>query len=374
MMTVRTGDIFSSGAQTLVNTVNCVGVMGKGLALEFRNRFPDMFEDYVHRCSAGLVKLGQPYLFKRVIPPWILNFPTKGHWRAVSRVDDIVQGLRHLKAHYKEWGITSIAVPPLGCGQGQLEWQFAGPVLYSHLREFDIPVELYAPVGTPDQELTESFLTRQPVQEPAYAPSAESKLGSAWIAVVEVLRRIEEEPYHWPVGRTTFQKIAYFVTESGLPTGLRYQRGSYGPYAPELKERITLLVNNGLVREEQLGRMFSVKVGPAVEGARQARSAQLEQWAGAIEKITDLFVRMNTSQAEIAATVHFAAKELKVRSKQEPTEKDVFDEVMQWKIRRRPPLDEKEVASAIRHLNMLSWIGVKVSEELPIGEEELLGV
>lgn len=112
MVKVILGDIFESEAQTLVNTVNCVGVMGKGIALEFKKRFPDMFEDYVKRCDAKEVRLGRPYLFRRMFFPWILNFPTKDHWRSVSRLQDIVKGLEYLRQHYKKWGITSLAVPP----------------------------------------------------------------------------------------------------------------------------------------------------------------------------------------------------------------------------------------------------------------------
>ncbi|MGQ9779784.1 MAG: macro domain-containing protein, partial [Bacillota bacterium] len=145
MVRILVGDLFASKAQTLVNTVNCVGVMGKGVALEFKKRFPKMYEDYVRRCKAGLVKLGKPYLYRNLTGPWILNFPTKDHWRSVSRLSDIVQGLEYLVKHYKEWGITSLAVPPLGCGQGQLEWRVVGPTLYRYLNAMDIPVELYAP-------------------------------------------------------------------------------------------------------------------------------------------------------------------------------------------------------------------------------------
>ncbi|MGH8545169.1 MAG: macro domain-containing protein, partial [Gammaproteobacteria bacterium] len=92
-VTVRMGDLLASKAQTLVNTVNTVGVMGKGVALLFKQAFPDMYEDYVKRCDRGEVKLGEPYLYQRVVPPWILNFPTKGHWRSVARLDDITRGL-----------------------------------------------------------------------------------------------------------------------------------------------------------------------------------------------------------------------------------------------------------------------------------------
>ena len=158
---VVVGDMFESSAQTLVNTVNTVGVMGKGVALEFRNRFPDMYEDYLERCQAGEVRLGEPYLFLGS-PPNILNFPTKDHWRSASRLTDIVAGLEHLERHYREWGITSLAVPPLGCGHGGLDWSVVGPTLYQHLMRLAIPVELYAPYGTPHTELEPTYLERSP--------------------------------------------------------------------------------------------------------------------------------------------------------------------------------------------------------------------
>src|SRR2546426_11321948 len=113
MVSVRMGNIFESKAQTLVNTVNCVGIMGKGLALEFKQHFPDMYLNYVRRCEKHEVRIGQPYLFRRVTEPWILNFPTKRHWRAVTSLADIIAGLEYLQQHFREWGITSLAVPPL---------------------------------------------------------------------------------------------------------------------------------------------------------------------------------------------------------------------------------------------------------------------
>jgi O-acetyl-ADP-ribose deacetylase (regulator of RNase III) len=147
------GNLFESQAQTLVNTVNTVGVMGSGIALEFKNRFPEMYRDYVARCKRGEVKLGEPYLFKNRDPQWILNFPTKDHWRSTSQIDDIVKGLDYLEAHYREWGIQSLAVPALGCGNGQLDWAVVGPILYSHLKRLDISVDLYAPFSIPPRGL-----------------------------------------------------------------------------------------------------------------------------------------------------------------------------------------------------------------------------
>ncbi len=367
------GDLFESQAQTLVNTVNCVGVMGKGIALEFKKRYPDLYDDYVKRCEAGKLMLGRPYLFRRLVSPWILNFPTKGHWRAVSRLSDIVKGLDYLEQHYREWGITSLAVPPLGSGNGQLEWRIVGPTLYRHLSRLDIPVELYAPHGAPKEQLEPSFLEQMPEETGVRPPKlGVSRINPAWVALLEIVARIEHEPYHWPVGRTTFQKIAFFATESGLPTGLRYVRGSYGPFASELKSLLTRLVNNGLSREEKLGQMFAVKPGPTYADAVRLYAADLRRWEPLIDRITDLFLRLRTPQAEIAATVYFAARSLAEKNLEKPSELDVLEEVKRWKLKRRPPLQEAEVARSIRSLAALHWLDVKPSKNLPLPHEARL--
>jgi uncharacterized protein YwgA/O-acetyl-ADP-ribose deacetylase (regulator of RNase III) len=372
---VRTliGNLFESKAQTLVNTVNCVGVMGKGIALDFKMHFPDMFEDYARRCAAGKVRLGEPYLFRRLLPPWILNFPTKEDWRSVSRLSDIVAGLEYLEKHYREWGITSLAVPPLGCGQGQLEWRVVGPTLYRYLTRMDIPVELYAPHGTSETEIQNAFL-EQPmeVQSASGALVKASRIRPGEVALVEIVARIVREPYHWPVGRTAFQKIAYFATDSGLPTGLRYVRGSYGPFASELKGLVTKLVNNGLLQENKIGRMFAVRPGPTHKDAKELFRKDLERWDPLIERIADLFLRVGTHEAEVAATVHFAAQSLVLGGGSEPSEMDVFEEVKRWKQRRRPPLQEGEIARAIRSLNLLGWLRAQPSPNLPLPQEAVL--
>ena len=376
MVKVIIGDIFKSKVQTLVNTVNCVGVMGKGIALEFKKRFPEMHEDYLRRCEAKEVKLGRPYLYRSLLPPCILNFPTKDHWRSVSKLEDIMRGLQYLERHYREWEIASLAVPPLGCGHGQLEWRVVGPTLYRHLKRLDIPVELYAPYGTPHEELQSTFLEQTP-EEGKVAASGDmtDRMKPAWVALVKILEEIENERYHYPVGRTSFQKIAYFATESGIPTGLSYRRSSYGPYAPELKWLVTRLVNNGLIREERLGRMFAVKVGPTFTDAYRAYEHDLAAWKDTIEAVADLFMRMRTQQAELASTVHFAAKGIASKKKAEkPNESEVLSEVMNWKQKRRPPLKEADVAATIRGLGMLGWLNVRPSSDLPVSEEAVLDV
>ncbi len=369
---VQIGNLFESQAQTLVNTVNCVGVMGKGIALEFRKRFPDMFDDYVARCRRHEVRLGQPYLYKRLLPPWVLNFPTKDHWRSVANLASIVGGLQHVLRNYQSWGITSLAVPPLGCGEGQLEWRVVGPTLYRYLARMEIPVELYAPYGTPHEELSAEFLQAEGADVFTQAAPAPQWIQPGWVALVEILRRLEAQPHHWPTGRTLFQKIAYVATEEGLPTNLQYERGSYGPFAAQLKDVITRLVNNGLIHERSLGRMLAVRVGPTYADARRAYAADLAPWDSTIERVVDLFARMNTEQAEVATTVLFVARSLERSLADMPSERDVLQEVMRWKQRRRPPLDEASVACAIRNLAAMGWIKVKGSHDMAVPSEDAL--
>jgi O-acetyl-ADP-ribose deacetylase (regulator of RNase III)/uncharacterized protein YwgA len=375
MVKVLIGDMFESKAQTLVNTVNCVGVMGKGIALEFKRRFPDAFVDYEVRCRRREVKLGRPYLYKSVIPPWILQFPTKYHWRMVTKLDDIIRGLEYLQDSYRKWGIESLAVPPLGCGQGQLEWRIVGPTLFRFLNKMDIPVELYAPYGTPHEELQPKFLAGEPLPT-AFVLSMPDPLWvkPAWVALVEIVKRLEEQPYHWPVGRTIFQKIAYVATNEGLPTDLEYRKGSFGPFSTAIKKLEASLVNNGLIREEPLGHhMLAIKVGPTFEDARKAYASDLKQWEPIVEKITDLFMRVDTRQAELTATVLFAAREAERAKSEKPAERDVLDAVLQWKQRRKPALNPAEVAFTIRNLAALGWLRVKPSTDLPVPEEETVG-
>ncbi len=376
-MKILVGDILKSNAQTIVNTVNCVGIMGKGIALEFKNRFPDMFKDYAKRCERNEVRLGEPYLYKTLFGPQIVNFPTKEHWKSVSKISDIENGLNYLLKNYRAWGITSIAIPPLGCGNGQLDWKVVGPLIYKLAKQMDIPVEIYAPYGTSPVELTVSFLEsgyKSILVDSYNSMSGYRAFNPAWLGLVEILKRIEQQPYHWPVGRTIFQKIAYVATQQGLPTGFSYQRSSFGPFAKELKLAESKLINNNLLQEERFGRMFHVKVGPAFEAAKKRHESLLNKYAGIIKKTTDLFMRVDTTQAEILATVIFVTTELKNTVKAPVSEMDVLDEVMKWKQRRKPLLEKTTVASTIRNLGMLHWLNVQPDDKLPVNEEQAVYV
>jgi uncharacterized protein YwgA/O-acetyl-ADP-ribose deacetylase (regulator of RNase III) len=376
MIRVLIGDIFESKAQTLVNTVNTVGVMGKGIALGFRKGFPEMYEDYVRRCERHEVRLGRPYFYRRLVPPHVINFPTKEHWRSVSKLNDIVNGLKYLEAHIAEWGVTSLAVPPLGCGEGKLEWRVVGPTLYRHLSTLGVSVELYAPFGTPHEELQPDFLKHGEdvaVRTGDHIPLAPGfHVEPAWVALVAIVEQVSRERYHWPIGRVGFQKLAYFATEAGIPTGLSYRRGSYGPYAPDVKQLLSKLINNGLLVEQKRDQMLATTVGPTYADAKRSYEAFLTQWESQIAKVVDLVVRMSTDDAEIAATVHFAASRLREDQGRQPTETEILNYVKQWKLRRRPPLNDTDVALAIRRLNVLGWIDALPSDDLPLEEEAMI--
>ena len=200
----------------------------------------------------------------------------------------------------------------------------------------------------------------------------QQRMKPAWVALVDILRRVEEQPFHWPVGRMMFRNMAYVATHEGLPTGLKYRKSRYGPFSSEQKSVIARLMNNGLIREERFGPMFMVKIGPTFEDAQKAYADELESWEPILEKIADLFMRMNTTRAEIVATVLFASRALGKESKAEPAEWDVVNAVQQWEHRRKPQLDQAELALSVRNLAALGWIKAKASADLPLPKEPFL--
>ncbi len=144
-ITLKKGNLLDSKMQTLTNTVNCKGAMGAGIALSFKTRYKSMFEEYKGRCASGSVKPGLPYIYQADNGKIIINFPTKDHWKNPSNLAWIEKGLGILKANYKAWGITSLAIPPLGCGKGGLDWRIVRTMIVGILSDLDIPIEVYEP-------------------------------------------------------------------------------------------------------------------------------------------------------------------------------------------------------------------------------------
>lgn len=368
MVKVFIGDLFESNAKTIVNTVNCVGVMGKGIAQAFKKNFPEMFKDYEGRCNAGLVKPGVPYLYTDMFDTSIINFPTKKHWRSPSHLDDVLKGLDIFVQKYKEWGIESVAFPPLGCGNGGLEWEVVGPVMYQRLIELDIPVEIYAPYGTPKQQLTENFLSQSVGDIQFVKGHKQKKLSASLVALLEVVDRLQKQPYANPVGRTIFQKISYIFTEQGMDTGFNFKQGSYGPFSEEVKEALSIFANANLIHEQQLGKMTALRIGSEFEATKAKFFDEFQSFEKKINKTVDLFSRIkSTKQAEEVTTVLYAARSLK-RNKQDETvsEQDIYNYILEWK--KSWQVDEKKaaIASTIRNLEMLGWLRLEYSDSLPM--------
>ncbi len=360
------GDLFESRAQTLVNTVNCVGVMGKGVAEQFKRRFPEMFEDYKRRCDEKSVRLGEPYLYRDASGTRIINFPTKDHWRSPSRLTDVERGLDYLAAHVTDWGITSLAMPPLGCGNGGLEWSEVGPLIYSKLHRLPVDVEVYAPYGTPKNELTLEFLAAPSQMSLEGKGRKADPLKPEWVVLMEVLRALEAQPYANPVGRTIFQKICYVVTEMGVPTGFQFAKGSYGPFSGEVKLALHDFANRNWLGEQQLGRLLALRVAPQYEKDRQRYKELIERYGKKIAKAVDLFSRIkSTEQAEEVVTVLFASRQLKqAKPNGDGTEQDLQDYILDWKKAWRNDDKKQAVANAIRNLVLLGWLRLTISESM----------
>ena len=359
-MVVKIGNIFESSCSTIVNTVNCVGVMGKGIALEFKKKYPEMFMEYVLKCDRGEVKPGFPYVYQNNGIS-ILNFPTKDHWRSPSRLSYVTDGLNWFVENYEKYGIDSIAFPPLGCGNGGLNWNVVGPIMYQKLSKLPINIEIYAPFGTTRQEITEEFLSNSVSERDILGNSnVNLKVNSKWYLILQVVKELNERKYALKVGRTIYQKICYVLTRNGVETGFVFSKGSYGPFSPQVKDSITAFANANLIVEKRLGRMIALNVSNGVEIYRDMFS---EKELEAVRKTVDLFGRVkSTEQAEMIATVLYSYDQLE-RNHIDVSDKDVYDYVLDWKPHWK---EEKEfdLCDTIQNMAMLSLMNIKCSGEL----------
>ena len=174
MVELTTGNLLEASAEALVNTVNTVGVMGKGIALQFRQEFPRNYELYRSACKRGEVVPGKMFVVpteRLDNPKYIINFPTKRDWKSRSRVEDIEAGLVDLVDTIRREGIGSIAVPPLGCGNGGLNWAEVRPrILHALAAVPEVRVMLFEPGGAPEPEAM-AIATKRPAMNPRLEPS-----------------------------------------------------------------------------------------------------------------------------------------------------------------------------------------------------------
>ena len=226
MIRFKSGDILAEDAEALVNTVNCVGVMGRGIALQFKKAFPENFRVYAAACRRGEVQPGRMFVFDTgalTNPRYIVNFPTKRHWRGNSRIEDIAAGLKDLVTVIREREIRSIAVPPLGAGLGGLEWNDVRPRIESALRGFNnLDVIVFEPRGAPEAE---RMVRGREV--PRMSPERAVLVGLMHRYLNGLL-----DPF---VTLLEVHKLMYFMQEAGQRLRLRFTEGLYGPYAENLR-------------------------------------------------------------------------------------------------------------------------------------------
>jgi len=293
------GNLLQAEAEALVNTVNCVGFMGKGIALQFKQAFPENYEAYHRACEAGEVRPGRMFIFKTgsmVNPKYIINFPTKRHWRGDSKIEDIEAGLKALSEEVRRLGIKSIAVPPLGCGLGGLSWSVVGPMITKAFSQLpDVHVLLFAPHGAPDAK---TMPVHTKVPNMTLARALFIKLMEQYTGLAYRLTLLE------------VQKLAYFLQEAGEPLKLKYEAGPYGPYAENLN-KVLQLIEGHFTR----GYGDSPKPDRDIEllpGAVDKASAVLESHEKSrarLEKVEELIEGFETPYGmELLSSVHWVAK------------------------------------------------------------------
>lgn len=226
MIEYKTGNILTEDAEAIVNTVNCIGVMGRGIALQFKKAFPENFKAYAAACKREELQPGRMFIFDiggLTNPRYIINFPTKRHWRGKSRIEDIEIGLESLSTEIQKRNIQSIAIPPLGSGLGGLKWEEVRRRIEQKLASMDeVRIIVYEPNGAPDSEKMPRSR-----EVPKMTPGRASLIELMHRYLIGLL-----DPF---VSLLEVHKLMYFMQEAGEPLQLRYKKASYGPYAENLR-------------------------------------------------------------------------------------------------------------------------------------------
>jgi O-acetyl-ADP-ribose deacetylase (regulator of RNase III) len=301
MIELTRGDIVKAEAEALVNTVNCVGFMGRGIALQFKRAFPANFQAYEVACRANEVQPGRMLVYPTgylASPRYIINFPTKRHWRGKSRIEDIESGLRALVAEVRQLGIESIAVPPLGCGLGGLDWRDVRPRIERAFAEIpNVRVQLFEPAGAPPAAF-ENRSTEAPKMTPGRA------------TLVGLTARYLAGLMDTSVSLLEIHKLMYFMQEAGEPLRLKYVKAPYGPYAENLRQ-VLARVEGHLLSGYADGGDAPDREMELVPGATADATAFLSDHPDTLrrfDRVADLVGGFETPYGmELLASVHWVA-------------------------------------------------------------------
>lgn len=345
MLEFRGGDILKSEAEALVNTVNCVGVMGRGIALQFKDAYPENFRVYAAACKRNEVQPGRMLVFEtgQLTPPrYIINFPTKRHWRGRSRIEDIEAGLRALAEVIQARGIRSIALPPLGSGLGGLDWKRqVRPRIEAALRSLeDVRVLVYEPSEAP---ATDTLKHRRAVPT----------MTAGRAALVELVRRYLDGLLDPFISLLEVHKLMYFMQEAGEPLKLRYKQAPYGPYAENLRHVLLAIeghliagyLDGGDAPEKQLTLVpGAVKDAAAFLGKHEKTRERFDRVASLVEGFESPF------GLELLSTVHWI-----LRSESELTVEELIAKTYAWNERKRQ-FTPRQIGIAAAVLRSKGWV------------------
>ncbi len=345
MITYKTGDILVEPAEALVNTVNCVGVMGRGVALQFKRAFPENFKAYAARCKRDEMRPGRVFVFETggMVPPrYIINFPTKRHWRGKSRLEDIESGLESLAGEIRARGIRSIAIPPLGSGLGGLHWPQVRTRMEATLSVLDdVEIVIFEP-------------GRAPADGRVNRSRDVPKMTAGRAALVGLLDRYLLGLLDPFVTLLEAHKLMYFMQVAGEPLKLRFTKGHYGPYAENLRH-VLHAVEGHFVSGYADGSDAPDKRLQLVPGALEEARAFLEGKAdthGRFARVSELVDGFESPFGlELLATVHWvAAGESTI-----PEVDEVTEQTYEWNERKKQ-FSRRQIELAFGVLSQNGWL------------------
>lgn len=343
MLEFTTGNLLADRSEALVNTVNCVGVMGRGVALQFKQSWPANFAAYAAACKRGEVEPGRMFVFETgalTTPRFIINFPTKRHWRAGSRIEDIEAGLHALVAEIRERGIRSIALPPLGAGLGGLDWTEVRSHIVAALGDLpDVEVRVYEPGGAP-------------ASMPASATAPDMTPGrAALVSLMDTYLRGLLDP---TLTLLEIHKLMYFLQEAGQPLRLKYQRAPYGPYAENLRHVLKAVENHYVTGYRDGGDAPSKELAlvPGALASAEALLAADDATRSRLTRVRELVEGFESAFGmELLATVHW----LYAHEDPPASTEDAVRRVHDWGARKRQ-FTPRQIGLAVDRLQSMGWI------------------
>ena len=346
MIEYKTGDILEEQTEALVNTVNCVGIMGRGIALQFKQAWPENFKAYASACRRKEVQPGQMFVFEtgRLTPPrYIINFPTKRHWKGKSRLVDIQSGLVALVHEIRRLEIGSIALPPLGAGLGGLEWSRVRQEIVRALGDLsDVRVVVFEP-----RPADASEPRRRSGRIPTMTPGRAALIGLMDRYLAGLL-----DPF---VSLLEVHKLMYFMQEAGEPLRLRLAKGPYGPYAENLRH-VLAQIEGYYVTGYGAGGDIPDKELELVPGALQDAHAVLHQQPDTqrrFNRVADLVQGFESPFGlELLATVHWV-----ITRERAVSEEEVIDRTYDWNERKRQ-FSGQQILLVRSILGDKGWLGL----------------